>query len=904
MDALWDLIALPTLNLPAADASLALAAMVFRTGLLDAADACRRRLRGGAARSGCTATRPSARSRGRRARRTRRAACARVDGGEVVLDDGAQDADAVVVAVPHDAVARSCRRARSTRARSSARHEPDREPARRTTTGACSTSRSPPASATPRAVALRPHRVVGRRARASSSRSRCRAPTAEIGEPRRDAARALPARARAPAPRARAAPRSLDFIVTREPRATFRAAPGTARAAARPAHERRRASTSPARGPTPAGRRRWRARCAAASPPPRAARRDLARGQARRVGGGRRMSVTASPRLDAAAAQRSRAAAEHLLALQHADGWWKGELETNVTIDAEDLFVRQYLGIRTTSTTEATARWIRSKQRDDGTLGDLLRRPGRPLDDGRGVRRAAARRRPGGRRAHAPRRASSSATPAASSARASSRACGCRCSRSGRGSDVPVDAAGADLPAAARAAHHLLLRLLGAADDRRAVDRLGAPAGRRRFRSRSTSCAPGGSPQAPPDHLGRARSTLLDRGLHRYERRPIAPLRRRALRAAERWIVERQEARRLVGRDPAAVGLVDHRAARARLPARPSGDREARSRASTASRSRTRRAAGSRRASRRSGTRALARDRAARRGLRARVTTRSRAARAGSPAARCASAATGRCAGPTSRRAASRSSSRTTTTPTSTTPPSSCSRCAAPAIDDARRGRARRRLVARHAVERRRLGRVRRRQHERLAREAAVLRLRRGDRSAERRRHRAHGRDARVRRARRTTPRRGAASSGCCASRSATARGSAAGARTTSTAPAPSCPALAACGLARPRTSVRVAVDWLERVQNEDGGFGEDLRSYRDARLARPRRVDRVADGVGAARAPRRRASAAPVRRARGATGSSRRSGRTAAGTSRSSPAPASPATSTSTTTSTGRSSR
>jgi squalene-associated FAD-dependent desaturase len=37
--ALWDLIALPTLNLPAAQASLALAAFVFRTGLLSAADA-------------------------------------------------------------------------------------------------------------------------------------------------------------------------------------------------------------------------------------------------------------------------------------------------------------------------------------------------------------------------------------------------------------------------------------------------------------------------------------------------------------------------------------------------------------------------------------------------------------------------------------------------------------------------------------------------------------------------------------------------------------------------------------------------------------------------------------------------------------------------------------------------
>ncbi len=37
--ALWDLIALPTLNLPAAEASLALSAFVFRTGLLAAADA-------------------------------------------------------------------------------------------------------------------------------------------------------------------------------------------------------------------------------------------------------------------------------------------------------------------------------------------------------------------------------------------------------------------------------------------------------------------------------------------------------------------------------------------------------------------------------------------------------------------------------------------------------------------------------------------------------------------------------------------------------------------------------------------------------------------------------------------------------------------------------------------------
>jgi squalene-hopene/tetraprenyl-beta-curcumene cyclase len=40
-------------------------------------------------------------------------------------------------------------------------------------------------------------------------------------------------------------------------------------------------------------------------------------------------------------------------------------------------------------------------------------------------------------------------------------------------------------------------------------------------------------------------------------------------------------------------------------------------------------------------------------------------------------------------------------------------------------------------------------------------------------------------------------------------------------------PALAACGLAG-HESVRRAVEWLGLVQNPDGGFGEDLRSYRE----------------------------------------------------------------------------
>ena len=53
--------------------------------------------------------------------------------------------------------------------------------------------------------------------------------------------------------------------------------------------------------------------------------------------------------------------------LQTNEGWWKGELETNVTMDAEDLLLRQFLGIRDRAADRRGARWIRSRQRDDGT---------------------------------------------------------------------------------------------------------------------------------------------------------------------------------------------------------------------------------------------------------------------------------------------------------------------------------------------------------------------------------------------------------------------------------------------------------------------------------------------------------------------------------------------------------
>ncbi|MCL6551422.1 MAG: squalene--hopene cyclase, partial [Acidothermus cellulolyticus] len=60
-------------------------------------------------------------------------------------------------------------------------------------------------------------------------------------------------------------------------------------------------------------------------------------------------------------------AVDYLLSVQDEKGFWKGELETNVTIEAEDLLLREFLGIRTPDITAETARWIRAKQRSDGT---------------------------------------------------------------------------------------------------------------------------------------------------------------------------------------------------------------------------------------------------------------------------------------------------------------------------------------------------------------------------------------------------------------------------------------------------------------------------------------------------------------------------------------------------------
>ncbi|HZQ03974.1 MAG TPA: squalene--hopene cyclase [Gaiellaceae bacterium] len=245
------------------------------------------------------------------------------------------------------------------------------------------------------------------------------------------------------------------------------------------------------------------------------------------------MTVTLSARVDAArlALQRGR---DYLLSLQHPDGYWKGELETNVTIDSEDLFLRFYLDILEPGATEATARWIRSKQRPDGSWATFF---GGPADVSTTVEAYVALRLAGD-------------DPAAEHMQRAAAA-----ARAGGGLE------------ATRVFTRMWLALLGLWSWHEvpvvppeqillppraplSVYTFGCWA-RQTIVALSICCALRPSRRAgfdvdelrsgvtPP--VRRSLFTLLDRLLHFHERHPIRPLRRRALDAAERWVVERQE---------------------------------------------------------------------------------------------------------------------------------------------------------------------------------------------------------------------------------------------------------------------------------------------------------------------------------------------------------------------------
>ena len=208
--------------------------------------------------------------------------------------------------------------------------------------------------------------------------------------------------------------------------------------------------------------------------------------------------------------------------LQDPRGWWIGELETNVTMDAEDVLLRHFLGILTEVELAETAGWIRSQQRADGTWanfyggpGDLsttveayvaLKLAGDPVDAPH-MKRAADWITASGGAHRDPGLHQDLARPI-----------------SGLWSwdDLPGDPARGHLPAVLGPAEHLRLGLLGQADDRRAGG--GRPASSRagRCRSRSTSCyaaVPGLPPKARAERTrGRWRSTASTRRCTRSSR--------------------------------------------------------------------------------------------------------------------------------------------------------------------------------------------------------------------------------------------------------------------------------------------------------------------------------------------------------------------------------------------------
>jgi squalene-hopene/tetraprenyl-beta-curcumene cyclase len=75
------------------------------------------------------------------------------------------------------------------------------------------------------------------------------------------------------------------------------------------------------------------------------------------------VSVASATQLDRALD----AGAERLLSLQDPGGWWVGELESNVTMTAQHLFVHHFLRTLDEDTLERCARELLSRQRPDGT---------------------------------------------------------------------------------------------------------------------------------------------------------------------------------------------------------------------------------------------------------------------------------------------------------------------------------------------------------------------------------------------------------------------------------------------------------------------------------------------------------------------------------------------------------
>ncbi len=66
----------------------------------------------------------------------------------------------------------------------------------------------------------------------------------------------------------------------------------------------------------------------------------------------------------------------YLLRAQSPEGWWWGELESNVTITAEYLFLTHFLGVADPARWAKIAAYLRDQQRPDGTWGIYYDAPG------------------------------------------------------------------------------------------------------------------------------------------------------------------------------------------------------------------------------------------------------------------------------------------------------------------------------------------------------------------------------------------------------------------------------------------------------------------------------------------------------------------------------------------------
>ena len=238
-------------------------------------------------------------------------------------------------------------------------------------------------------------------------------------------------------------------------------------------------------------------------------------------------------------------AQEYVLGRQNPAGWWKGELRTNVTMDAEDLLLRQFLGILRTDELEQAARWIRSQQRTNGTWANSLRAV-RPI--------CPRRSRPMSRFAWPAmpltmaisfRPGSGSASTAAWNPRESSPGSGSRCSVSGRGMSCRPCRPRSCCCRGGAAAQPLRLGLLGPPvrrpDHRGRVVAPGTPAavhgGRAAYRGIAGRASPSANAQRGP------RFQLLDRVLYRYEHSRVKPGRSAVLcTAPPSGSIARQEA--------------------------------------------------------------------------------------------------------------------------------------------------------------------------------------------------------------------------------------------------------------------------------------------------------------------------------------------------------------------------